>query len=57
MVKRSVRERTAAEEKVQSLLAIAYDEDVICQLLPLQSVQGKIHVVLIVFHQQYVEFP
>ncbi len=56
MIKRSVRERSPAEEKVQSFLAIAGHENVVCQLLPPQRVQGKIHIVLIVFHQQYVEF-
>jgi len=57
MIERSVREYPPAKEKIQSFLAIACDKDVVCQLLPFQSMQGKIHVVLIIFHQQYVEFP
>src|ERR1700676_4508470 len=56
-LKRSMRERPATKDKVQSLLAVARDEDIVCQLLPPQRMQGKIHVVLIVFHQQYVEVP
>jgi hypothetical protein len=55
MIKRSFRERSPAEEKVQSFLAISGYENVVRQLLPFQCVQGKIHIVLIVFHQQYVE--
>jgi hypothetical protein len=55
MLKRPVRERPAAKEKVQSFLAIACDKDVVRQLLAFQCVQRKIPVVLIVFHQQYVE--
>ena len=55
MLKRSLRERPATEDKVQGFLAIARHEDVVCQLLPPQRMQGKIHIVLIVFHQQYVE--
>jgi hypothetical protein len=49
-------ERSATEEEVQSFLAVAGDENVVRQLLPPQRVQGKIHVILIVLHQQYVEF-
>src|SRR6202171_983395 len=52
-LKRSMRERTAAEDKVQGFLAVARDEDVVCQFLPPQRMQGKIHIVLIIFHQQY----
>jgi hypothetical protein len=57
MLKRSLHERPATEEKVQGFLAIACHEDMVRQLLPFQGMQGKIHIVLIVFHQQYVEFP
>jgi hypothetical protein len=55
MLKRSAGERPATEEKVQRFLAIARHEDVVGQLPPPQRVQGKIPIVLIVFHQQYVE--
>jgi hypothetical protein len=47
-------ERPTTEKKVQRLLAIARHEDAVCQVFPPQRMQGKIHVVLIVFHQQYV---
>jgi hypothetical protein len=57
MIKRSFHIRAATEEKVQRFLAIAGDEDGIRQLLPAQRVQSEIYVVLIVFHQQDVEFP
>src|SRR6202166_1778395 len=56
MVKQSCRESTATKEKIQSLLAIARDEDAVRQFLPPQRMQGKVHIVLIVFHQQYVQF-
>jgi hypothetical protein len=45
-----MRERPVAKDKVQGFLAIARDVDVVCQLLPPQRMQGKIHIVLIVFH-------
>jgi hypothetical protein len=57
MIKRSLRERPATEEKVQSFIAIARYENAVRQLLPLQGMQREIHVVLIVFDQQYVQFP
>ena len=49
MIKRSMGERSPAEQEVQSFLAIAYHEDVVRQFPPLQRMQGKIHVVLVVF--------
>jgi hypothetical protein len=45
-----LREGSATEQKVKGFLAIARDEDVVRQVLPFQSVQRKIHVVLIVYH-------
>src|SRR5208337_712821 len=54
MFKRSLRERPATKDKVQSFLAIARHEDVVRQFFPPQRVQGKVYVVLTVFRQQYV---
>jgi len=45
-------DRLAAEEKVQGLLTIACDKDAVRQLLLPKSMQGKLNIVLIVFHQQ-----
>jgi hypothetical protein len=56
MIKRSFLERAATEKKVQRFLAVADDEDAVREFLPPQSMQSKIHIVLIVFDQQYVEF-
>jgi hypothetical protein len=50
MLERSLRERPATEKKVEGFLAIACDDDVVRQLPLFQSVQDKIHIVLIVFH-------
>jgi hypothetical protein len=50
MLERSLRERPATEEKVQGFLAISCDDDVVRQPPLFQSMQGKIHIVLIVFH-------
>jgi hypothetical protein len=47
-------EPPATKEKVERFLAIARHEDVVRQISPPQRMQGKIHIVLIVFHQQYV---
>src|ERR1700687_5874763 len=55
MIKRSVGERPATEDKVQSLLAIPCDEDVVRQLFQPQRMQGKVHIFLTVFHQNYVQ--
>jgi hypothetical protein len=56
MLKRSFRERFAAEEKVQRFLAIARYEHIVRQLSPLQRMQRKVHVVLIVLYQQFVQW-
>jgi hypothetical protein len=55
MIERSLRVLAATEKKVQRFLAVAHHEDTICHLPPLQGMEGKIHVVLIVFYQQYVQ--
>src|ERR1700693_2745318 len=53
-LKRPMSERPATEDEVQGFLAVARDEDVVCQFLPPQRVQGKIHIVLIVFPKKDV---
>jgi hypothetical protein len=49
-------ERPTTQEKIQRFFAVACDENIVREFLPPQRMQGKIHIVLIVFHQQYVEF-
>ena len=43
---------SAAEDKVESLLSVASDVDVVRKVLFTKSMEGQLHVVLIVFHQQ-----
>jgi hypothetical protein len=57
MLEQSLRERPATEEKVHGFLAIACDDDVVRQRPLFQSMQGKIHIVLIVFHNSMSSFP
>ena len=49
--KQSMRKRSAAEEKIERFLPVARYDDIVRQLVPLQRMQSKIHVILIIFYQ------
>src|ERR1022692_4210475 len=49
-IERSVRKCPTTKEKVECLRAIAHHKDAVGQLLSPESMQGKIAIILIVFH-------